>query len=232
MTGTRQLILDFTHRPALGKADFLVSDCNRTAVAWVDRWPDWPAPALAVYGPRASGKTHLAHVWAARSGAVVVRGQDIENRAAPDILDDAPSCVLDHADDIFDEEALLHLYNHVAETGGSLLLIARLPPAKWKIDLPDLSSRVGAAPAVGIRPPDDELLGALLVKHFHDRQLKVADDVLVYLLPRMERSFAAAGTLVGALDRLGLAEGRAVTVPLARAVLEQLKENTGRTGEE
>ena len=232
MTCTRQLILDFTHRPALGKADFPVSDCNRTAVAWVDRWPDWPAPALSVYGPSGSGKTHLAHVWAARSGAVVVRGQDIENRAAPDILDDAPSCVLDHADDVFDEEALLHLYNHLAETGGSLLLIARLPPAKWKIDLLDLSSRVGAAPAVGIRPPDDELLGALLVKLFHDRQLKVADDVLVYLLPRMERSFSAAGSLVDALDRLGLAEGRAVTVPLARTVLEQLEENTGRTGEE
>ncbi len=232
MTGMRQLILDFAPRPALGKADFLVSDCNRTAVAWVDRWPDWPAPALAVYGPRGSGKTHLAHVWAARSDAVVVLGQDIENRAAPDILDDAPSCVLDHADDIFDEEALLHLYNHVAETGGSLLLIARLPPAKWKIGLPDLSSRVGAAPAVGIRPPDDELLGALLVKLFHDRQLKVADDVLVYLLLRMERSFAAAGSLVDALDRLGLAEGRAVTVPLARAVLEQLEENAGKTGEE
>ncbi len=232
MTGTRQLILDFAHRPALGKADFLVSDCNRTAVAWMDRWPDWPAPALALYGPRGSGKTHLAHVWSARSDAVVVRGQGIENRTAPDILDDALSCVLDHADDVYDEEALLHLYNHVAETGGSLLMIARLPPAKWKIDLPDLSSRVGAAPAVGIRPPDDELLGALLVKLFHDRQLKVADDVLVYLLPRMERSFAAVGSLVDALDRLGLAEGRAVTVPLARNVLEQLEENIGRTGEE
>ena len=232
MTGTRQLILDFAHRPALGKADFLVSDCNRTAVAWVDRWPDWPSPALAVYGPRGSGKTHLAHVWATRSDAIVIRGRDIENRTAPDILDDAPSCVLDNADDVYDEEALLHLYNHVAETGGSMLLIARHPPVKWKIDLPDLSSRVGAAPAVGICPPDDELLGALLVKLFYDRQLKVADDVLVYLLARMERSFAAAGSLVDTLDRLGLAEGRAVTVPLARTVLEQLEENTGRTGEE
>lgn len=232
MTGTRQLILDFAHRPALGKADFLVSDCNRTAVAWVDRWPDWPAPALAVYGPPGSGKTHLAHVWAARSGAVVIRGKDIEDCAAPDILGDALCCVVDHADDVLDEEALLHLYNYVAESSGALLMIARLPPAKWKLGLADLSSRVGAAPAVGIRPPDDELLGALLVKLFHDRQLKVADDVLVYLLPRMERSFAAAGSIVDALDRLGLAEGRAVTVPLARTVLEQLEEKTGLTGEE
>ena len=232
MTGTRQLILDFAHRPAFGKADFLVSDCNRTAVSWVDCWPHWQATALSVYGPRGSGKTHLAHVWVVRSNAVVVRGKDIDNRAAPDILDNAPSCVLDHADEVYDEESLLHLYNYVAEIGGSMLLIARLPPAKWKIDLPDLSSRVGAAPAVGIRPPDDELLGALLVKLFHDRQLKVPDDVLVYLLPRMERSFAAAGSLVDALDRLGLEEGRAVTVPLARTVLEQLEEDTGRTGEE
>ena len=89
-----------------------------------------------------------------------------------------------------------------------------------------------AAQAVEILPPDDELLGVLLIKLFHDRQLTVSKDVLVYLLARMERSFAAASAIVEALDQLGLAERRGVTVPLARTVLNELETNSNTNGED
>ena len=232
MSARRQLVLEFPHRPALGKADFLVSDCNMNAVGWIDRWPDWPGPALAVYGPTGCGKTHLAHVWRNRSRAVLISGPELSDRAAPDILGGADSCAVDEADALSDEEALLHLYNHIAEIGGKLLLAGRHPPARWSLKLADLSSRVTAAQAVEIRPPDDELLGALLIKLFHDRQLTVSKDVLVYLLARMERSFAAASAIVEALDQLGLAERRGVTVPLARTVLNELETNCEINGED
>ncbi len=51
MTGTAQLPLELELRPALGRDDFLVAPSNEVAVAWIDRWPDWPGPALALYGP-------------------------------------------------------------------------------------------------------------------------------------------------------------------------------------
>ena len=232
MSAGRQLVLEFPHRPALGKTDFLVSDCNMDAVGWIDRWPDWPSPVLAVYGPPDCGKTHLAHVWRNRSSAVLISGSELGERAAPDILGGADSCAVDDADAISDEETLLHLYNHIAEIGGKLLLAGRYPPARWSLKLADLASRVAAAQAVEIRPPDDELLGALLVKLFYDRQLTVSKDVLVYLLARMERSFAAASAIVDALDQLGLAERRGVTVPLARTVLNELETNSDTNGED
>ena len=42
--GAIQLPLDLGHRPALGREDFLVAPSNQGAVAWIDRWPDWPGP--------------------------------------------------------------------------------------------------------------------------------------------------------------------------------------------
>jgi len=133
---------------------------------------------------------------------------------------DASRCYLiDSAEPIADELKLLQLYNRLREDGGHLLLIARRPVAQWTIELPDLRSRLAAAPSVAIGPPDDQLLAALLLKLFGDRQLQVPEPVLLYLLTHMERSFAAAHRLVEDLDHLSLTEKRPITIPLARLVL-------------
>jgi chromosomal replication initiation ATPase DnaA len=213
-----QLPLELGHRPALGRADFLLAPCNADAVAWLDRWPRWPAPALALYGPAGAGKSHLAQVFAARSGARVLDGLALATERLPELLGAAPAAVVDDANEAA-VEPLLHLYNLLAERRGHLLVIAREPPARWGIALADLRSRLLAAPAVAVREPDDALIGALLVKLFADRQLTVSEDVVQYLMPRLERSFAAATAAVAALDRAALAEQRPVTVPLARRIL-------------
>lgn len=216
----RQLALDLPYRPALGRDDFLVAPCNEAAVGWIDLWPGWPGPALVLCGPPASGKSHLAAVWRARAGAI-----SLDPAALPDAAafegEAVPQVLLEGADRIADEEALLHLYNRIAEQGGSLLLTADTPPARWPTRLADLASRLRAAPVAGIGWPDDALLGGLLVKMFADRQLAPGPDVVAFLLPRMERSFAAARALVERLDEAALAQRRTVTVPLARAVLRE-----------
>jgi chromosomal replication initiation ATPase DnaA len=102
-----------------------------------------------------------------------------------------------------------------------MLLTARGPVSVWPLALPDLASRLRAAPAVAIGAPDDALLGALLVKLFGDRQLVVSGELIRYMLAHMERSFAAARALVAALDARSLAQQRAITIPLVRTVLEE-----------
>ncbi len=111
--------------------------------------------------------------------------------------------------------------NLIAERGGRLLLTAAEPPAQWRLGLPDLRSRLVAAPQIAVRPPDDALIAAVLVKLCADRQLVVGDEVIQFLLRQMERSFAAAGRVVAALDRAALEGKRPITIPLARAVLRQ-----------
>ncbi len=201
----------------MGGADFLVAPCNRDVVAWLDRWPDWPGPALVIHGPEGCGKTHLTHVWQAMSGAVTL------NRAAPSALPDgAKACAVDDADATVDERALLHLYNIVAERGGHILLTARAAPAHWRLELADLASRLRAAPTIAVRAPDEALIGAVLVKLFADRQLRVEPSVITYLVMRLERSFAALRDTVAALDAAALKARRNITVPLARDVLAKI----------
>jgi chromosomal replication initiation ATPase DnaA len=215
-----QLAIDLPYRPALGRVDFLVSECNAAALAWLDRWPDWPARALVLHGPASCGKTHLAQLWRARSGAVAVAG-DALDRVTPDELARAGAVVLDPAE-AAPERALLHLYNCCLEARASLLIIARQPPSSWPVTLPDLASRLRVAPSIAIAPPDDALLGAVLVKHFADRQLGIAPGVIGFLVRRMERSFASAAAVADRLDRLALSAGRPVSIPLARRALAEL----------
>jgi chromosomal replication initiation ATPase DnaA len=217
---SEQLALELEFRPALGVEDFLVAPCNREAIAWIDRWPDWPAPALTIHGPAGCGKTHMAQVWRARSGARIVG--DVA-AAAPNAAQSSGACwIVDDASAGLDEREFLHFFNLVAEGGGHMLITARTAPARWTIALADLRSRLVAAPAVAVGRPDDGLIGAVLVKLFADRQLGVGAEVLTYILARMERSFAAAHALVAALDRHALATRRRITIPLARDVMEKL----------
>lgn len=214
-----QLAIDLPFDPALGRADFLVSDSNAAALGRIERWPDWPSRALVLHGPPGSGKSHLALLWRERSAATLIAGDGLPERD-PSALAALPAVAVDNADRAA-EEALLHLFNCCHESGASLLIVAGEAPAVWPLALPDLASRLRAAEAVGIGPPDDALLAAILVKHFADRQLRVAPGLVAYLVPRMERSFAAAAALAAQLDRLALSVGGPVGLRLARQALAE-----------
>jgi len=216
-----QLPLALSFRPALNAVDYLVAPCNETAVAWIDRWPNWPGPGLVVHGPHGCGKTHLMQVWAARSGAYIATPQSLPHEAAPG--QSGRAIVIDGADGVAGdpalERSLLHLYNDTAAHGGKMLLTGSLPASQWPVQLPDLSSRLRSATSTEILAPDDEILAAVLVKQFADRQLVPPAAVIAYLIARMERSFAAARSLVDRLDRASLGAKRPITMALARQIL-------------
>jgi chromosomal replication initiation ATPase DnaA len=226
-----QIPFDFEHAPSLAAADFVVAPCNEAAAAWVARWPDWPAPALTLHGPAGSGKTHLGRIWAERAQARPIATTALGAiERIPDLVEGAMAILVDDVDQGLDagrERGLFHLYNLMAERRGHLLLLATQPPARWTLGLADLRSRLSAAPAIAIGAPDDALLDVVLAKLFADRQLSVSPEVRQYILMRVERSFAAAGAVVAALDRATLAAGRGVTPGLARAVLEELGRPSG-----
>jgi chromosomal replication initiation ATPase DnaA len=202
-----QIPLELGIEPARGRSEFFVSEANEAALAALDDWPRWPGGKHVLIGPEGSGKTHLAHIWADAAGARVVAAAELTEGDVPRLSDHGRVAVEDVPGlPAPAERALLHLHNLLAARHGSLLMTGRGAPPLWAIALPDLASRVQAAGVATLRPPDDALLAALLVKLFADRQMKAPPALVNWLLPRMERSFAAAQRIVARLDALTLAE--------------------------
>jgi chromosomal replication initiation ATPase DnaA len=210
-----QLPLPFMHRPRYRADDFIPACSNREARAWLDS--TWPERRLALFGPAGCGKSHLLHIWAERTGAVVLTGQTL---AALDGMPASGALALDDADTVRDETLLLHLLNTARDRGLLLLLSGRTAPARWAVSLADLSSRLRAMATAEIHPPGDDLLAALLRRLIADRQLKVTQPVQDWLLLRLPRSPAALREAVARLDRESLVAGSAITRPLAARMLD------------
>lgn len=238
MSRSRQLVLSLAHQAALGREDFLVSDSNRAAFAAVDGAQS--GHRLALSGPSGAGKTHLASIWGARTAAVRIHATQL-TEARLEQAREVPAIVVEDADRVGDippgarrqiETLLFHLYNIAVEDRSGLLITGLTPPARWRIETPDLASRLASMPHVAIAPPDDALLAAILGKLFADRQVAVQPDVIKYLVRRMERSFAEAERIVATLDRLALAEGRAITRPLAAQLFQPEHDTPGEKQED
>lgn len=203
-TAPRQLALSLGHTESFGHEDFLAGPANSDALSLVDRWPDWPSRNVLLIGPEGSGKSHLAAIWAAISGARFISARALDFAAVPSALATGALVVEDLVAGHFDETAMFHLLNLAREEDAHLLLTARASPAAFPLRIADLASRLRAMPVVSLSPPDDALFRALLVKLFTDRQIRVDEGLVSFLSSRLERSFAAARAAVDRLDRTAL----------------------------
>ena len=215
----KQLAFDLPLDPRYGREDFLVSPSNEPAYALIESWPDWPDRILRLEGPKGSGKSHLASIWATNAQGWTVRATDIAAADVPHLASYGGLVIEDADAPGRDEAALFHLLNLARERGGSILLTCAAPPDQWELKTRDLLSRLRLAPSVAIDPPDDALLRAVLVKLFVDRQLVVDTSVVDYIALRIGRSLAQAAEVVMALDREALSRGRRITRPMAALVL-------------
>jgi chromosomal replication initiation ATPase DnaA len=219
LTAPRQLALALDHVESFAREDFFGGPSNAQALALIESWPDWTAPAVVLAGPEGSGKSHLAAIWAAEAGARFVSARALAETALQMALATGALVVEDLAESAFEERALFHLINLAREEDAYLLLTARGRPAGWNLSLRDLGSRLKALPVVPIAAPDEPLLRAVLVKLFADRQLAVDEALVGFVLNRIERSFAAVRGAVERLDHEAMRRQRPLTRALAAELL-------------
>jgi chromosomal replication initiation ATPase DnaA len=224
-----QLPLSFGHAPSYARDDFIKGETNERALAFVEAWPAWPARSGALWGPEGSGKTHLGNIWAREADAGSLNCKALSHETVARLAAGS-RWLLDNADLVEDPVALFHLLNFVNQSDGALLLTGREPPQEWSRGLPDLRSRLAGLPGAALTEPDEPLLARVMLKLFADRQLKVPEGLIPYLVVRMERSFSMAERLVALIDELALQQGRKISVEIGAKALVQAMGERGDVG--
>jgi chromosomal replication initiation ATPase DnaA len=206
-----QLVLPLEPNNAMTRADFIVAPGNAPVLTFLDSYPAWPVPAAALYGPSASGKTHLARIWAEQSGAALLDARTLRDPAlGPAVIEN-----IDSTFSFAHEPALFAML----EAGAPLLLTGRTAPCFWPVSLPDLSSRFRALLAFELGKSDEALLMALAVKLFADRQLTVPESVVLHLVQTLERSPAALRDFIARADKAALEGQKPINLQLIRALM-------------
>lgn len=210
-----QLALPFAPMRRGVAAPLIAAASNAAARAWLARTVTWPQGRLALWGPPGCGKSRLLAEWAARTDATRMHGPELHFTppTGPLAIDDAQGAP---------PRALLHVLNAAQEAGHAVLLAAPAAPSRWNVTLPDLASRLRAITAVAIEAPEDDLLHALLARLLAERQLRVAEPTLSWLLARLPRTHAAIATAVARLDHAAQVLGTAIAPALARQILPDL----------
>ena len=220
----RQIAMDLPHAPKFGRQNFIEGASNAAALRLIDSWPEWPSPTAAIFGSAGIGKSHLVSVWAERAGAQFLTGSDLTAERVLS-LERPIRVAVDDADQAAESAdgslALFHLINRVAQENGAALLSGTQAPKKWPTALPDLKSRLAALTSLEIGDADDELLAAVLVKLFADRQLHPSPELIAFVVTRIERSIPVAAQFVDAMDREMLETGRSLGPDLAAWLLRE-----------
>lgn len=234
---TTQLPLEFYHRPYMSKDDFMPASCNFEAYRLIDSWPVWTYFAACIYGPEGCGKTHLANIFSEKVSVIehypykipCIKAKDLTLEMPRQLLEKHFCLIVEDLEENINQEALFNLYNIYRDEGGCILFTSQEAPARINFDLPDLRSRMNIVPSIEIKEPDDDLLSALLVKLFMDRQISITPDLIKYIISNMQRSFAYARKLVEETDRVSLANKRAVSLPIIKEAMNNLEDK--RQGE-
>ena len=173
-----------------------------------------------LWGPAGVGKSHLLQaVCHACGGAYVparnlgdVEGYDAFERV---LVDDVDAWLGDRAR----EEALFRLYNAMLHRGHALALTAARSPAAARFALDDLASRLRGAACFELTPLADEEAVPVLKRTARDRGFDLSDEVVGFLMRRVDRSLPELLALLETIDRASLSANRRVTVQFVKEAL-------------
>lgn len=227
----RQTAFSFPANPQMQGQDFMVSECNKKAFTYINFWPEWVASGLVIYGPKGSGKTHLAHLFADKVDSMtrLLRkvpfydcGQ-ITLKNVERICDSTEIIVLENLREDINEEALFYLFNHYNIRGRYMLWTSLRAPTKLRFKLKDLQSRLNMLPALEIKEPDDIMLRSLVLKLSADRQIQISPEILEYIVNNSERSFEKIERLVQEIDEISLAYKSAINYKVVKEALKNIR---------
>ena len=231
-----QLVFNLDSKGKAGIENFFISESNDLAVNTIQNWKRWPDKKLLLIGPTGSGKSHLANFWLEETGAKMIAISEIFKLDVVE-LSENKGLVIENIDEVEGtslenktllEEKLFHLLNSIAQTSCYLMITSSTYVSSWNYKLPDLLSRLKTMAMVELMPPDDQLLIAVLLKQFDDRQIRVSPEFVLFVSKRINRSFGTIREFVTLVDKFTLKQKREITIPVASKILDYLDKSNIR----
>ena len=218
MSELNQLLLDFDHNIEFNEHDYYVSSSNYLAFTLIQNWPKWERKILNISGDTFSGKTHLAKIFQDKSNALYLGHSDINEEILKKIkLYD--SIVIDDFEKIKNENLLYSLFNTIYQDNKYLLILSNKTISKINYSLDDLNSRAKNCILAQIKNPDDELIFAIIVKCFSDRQIKLEKKLLEFVIKRIDRSYGKIYEFIYKVDELSLKKKKPINLTTIKEII-------------
>ena len=218
MSELNQLLLDFDYKTNFNEHDFYLSKSNYNAFNLINRWPDWDKKILNISGEKFSGKSHLANIFKLKSKAFLVKGNEIDNSIFKSIKLHE-SIIIDDFEECNEEEILYSIFNLIDQDSKYLLINSLKPINEIKYRLPDLTSRSKNCLYAVIENPDDELLFAIILKNFSDRQIKIEKKIINFIISRIDRSYRKIDEFIYKIDELSLKKKKPINLKTIKEIL-------------
>ena len=218
MSELNQLLLDFDYKTNFNEHDFYLSKSNSNAFNLINIWPDWDKKILNISGEKFSGKSHLANIFKLKSKAFLVKGNEIDNSIFKSIKLHE-SIIIDDFEECNEEEILYSIFNLIDQDSKYLLINSLKPINEIKYRLPDLTSRSKNCLYAVIENPDDELLFAIILKNFSDRQIKIEKKIINFIISRIDRSYRKIDEFIYKIDELSLKKKKPINLKTIKEIL-------------
>ena len=218
MKNLNQLLLNFNHKQNFNSDDFYVSESNYYAYQLIDKWPKWEKNILNICGEKFSGKTHLANIFKIKSKAIYVT----ENQINDDLfkkLKISECLIIDEFKNNVPENLMYSIINIVDQDNKYLLINSETPFNEIKFKLPDLLSRSKNVLTAKIESPNDELIFAIILKNFSDRQIKLEKKLIEFIINRIDRSYSKISEFIYKVDELSLKKKKPINITTIKEII-------------
>ena len=218
---TDQLILKFPTKKAYLKEDFYVSPSNHEAYDIINSWPKWIKRIVHIYGPRGSGKTHIASILKNKTPVLEIQSDEISDKNFFDFKV-KEALIIENLNEKISENLLFSLWNLAIQDNKYFLITSNEPISTYKFKLPDLKSRVSSCVSIGIKLPSDDLISVIIAKNFSDKQIIVKKKHIDYIIKRIDRSYEKISLFISVLDKYSLKKGSPFSLKLIKEVLKMI----------
>jgi chromosomal replication initiation ATPase DnaA len=218
MKDLNQLLLKFEFKQNFKDEDFYVSDSNFFAFKLIDSWPKWEKNFLNIHGEKYSGKSHLSNIFLKKYKGFKIDAKFFNNKALKN-LKVHENIIIENFDKNIDESLVYSLFNMVDQDNKYLIINSLIPINEISFDLNDLNSRVKNCLFARIEKPDDELMFALILKNFSDRQISIDKKLIDFIIKRVDRSYGKIFEFIYKIDEVSLKKKKPIDFKIIKEVL-------------